>query len=96
MEKAKPRPVNWTSDEDLKAAIMGAMGFSTKFISEETGLTPCQIGYRLNKASIKRASYRNGQNEMAQRVIERAMPGRSRDIRETLNLKTKTESKNAS
>ena len=80
-------PVNWTSDDDLKAAIMAAMGFSTKFICDETGLSPCQVTYRLRKANIRRATYRNGESDMAQRVIERAMPGRPRDIRDTLNLK---------
>lgn len=87
--KAKPRKVQWTNDDDLKAAIMAAMGFSTQFICEETGLSPCQVTYRLHKGKIYRRDYRNGGSDMAQRVMERAMPGRAHDIRETLNLKPK-------
>lgn len=89
MKKANPRRVQWTSDEDLQCAIMGAMGFSTKFIGEQTGLSPCQISYRLKKGSIKRADYRNGDSAMAQRVIEKMTPPSGRSIREQLNLEGK-------
>lgn len=82
-------PVNWTSNEDLQCAILGAIGFSTKFIAEKTGLTPCQIGYRLNKGRIKRADYRNGQSDMAEMVMDRVVPNTPRAIRSTLDLKVK-------
>lgn len=84
----KPLRVNWTSDEDLECAILGALGFSTKFIMERTGLTHCQVGYRLNKGSIKRKDYRDGSSAMAERVLARATPGRAADKREFLGLKT--------
>lgn len=83
--KKKPIRVKWQSDEDLQCAILGAMGFSTKFIGETTGLSNCQITYRLSKGRIKRADYRNGESEMAQRIIDRMTPGKSA-IRSTLNL----------
>lgn len=89
MSRTNPKRVNWTSDEDLQCAILGALGFSTKYIGEQTGLTNCQITYRLGKGSIKRKDYRNGESDMAQRVIQRAMPNRPADIRSTLNLKAK-------
>lgn len=84
---AKPRRVTWTSDEELQCAILGSMGFSTRFIQEKTGLTPCQVSYRLNKASIKRRDYRNGESAMAQRVMERVVPARAATIRDMLELK---------
>lgn len=84
----KPLRVGWTSDEDLQCAILGALGFSTKYIMEQTGLTACQISYRLRKGTIKRADYRDGTSAMAQRVVDRVIPSKN-GIRETLNLKEK-------
>jgi hypothetical protein len=60
---------------------------STKYIGERTGLTNCQITYRLAKAGIKRADYRNGGSDMAQRVLQRAIPNRNADKRAMLQLK---------
>jgi hypothetical protein len=79
--------VRWTSDEDLQCAILGGLGFSTKMIAERTGLSPCQISYRLNKAEIKRADYRNGESVMAMRVMERSIPQNKNTVREMLDLK---------
>ena len=87
--KTRPMRVNWASDEDLQCAILGAMGFSTRFIGEQTGLSPCQISYRLFKGRIKRADYRNGESEMAQRVMDQVAPKSGKVIRETLNLEGK-------
>jgi len=87
--KTRPMRVNWASDEDLQCAILGAMGFSTRFIGEQTGLSPCQISYRLSKGRIKRADYRNGESEMAQRVMDQVAPKSGKVIRETLNLEGK-------
>jgi hypothetical protein len=54
---------------DIQCAIMGRLGLSTKFIKERTGLTPCQVGYRLNKKSIKRADFRNGRDPIVERLL---------------------------
>jgi len=89
--KAKPKRVTWSTDEELECAILGALGFSTKFIMERTGLTHCQVGYRLNKGSIKRADYRNGQSEMAERVLNRSIPSRKSEVRNILHLKEQHE-----
>lgn len=67
--KTKPIRVTWTSDDELRCAILAGMGFSTAFIMAETGLTACQISYRLRKAAIKRADYRNGGSAMAERML---------------------------
>jgi hypothetical protein len=84
----KRRLVTWSSDEDLQCAILGALGFSTQYIMEQTGLSACQISYRLRKGTIKRADYRNGTSDMAQRVMERVVPSKQ-GIKQVLNLGAK-------
>ena len=81
----KPLRVRWTSDEDIQTAILAGMGFSTKFICETTGLTKCQVSYRLNKAQIKRAHYRNGESDVAQRMLG-YIPKSKQATRSLLNL----------
>lgn len=84
--KTKPLRVTWSSDEDIQTAILAGMGFSTKFITETTGLTPCQVSYRLHKAQIRRSAYRNGESVVAQRMIA-SVPRSNQTIRDLLNLK---------
>jgi len=68
--KTKPKLVNWTSNpDDIKCAIMGKLGLSTKAIARETGLTKCQIGYRLHKAKIRRVDFRDGNSETSKLVM---------------------------
>ncbi len=38
-------------------------------IEGETGLTPCQVGYRLRKAGVTRAEYRNGNSNISTMVL---------------------------
>ena len=83
--KARPMRVNWTSDEDLQCAILASLGFSTRYIMQETGLSACQVSYRLGKGKIKRKDYRDGESDMAKRVVERVIPGK-RQIKEVLHL----------
>ena len=54
---------------DHACALYGAMGFSTKFISRKTALTPCQVNYRLHKAKIRRCDYRNGTSDIVKMVL---------------------------
>lgn len=82
----KPLRVTWSSDEDIQTAILAGMGFSTKFITETTGLTKCQVSYRLHKAGIKRAAYRNGESDVAQRMLG-FIPRTKQATRDLLNLK---------
>lgn len=84
--KTKPIRVTWTGDDELRCAILAGMGFSTKFIMEETGLTQSQISYRLNKGQIKRKDYRDGQSAVAERVLG-YVPASKQAIRGMLNLK---------
>lgn len=63
------RRITFQNVNDLEVAILGSMGFSTAFIMERTGLTKYQVVYRLTKAEVKRADYRNGHSRIAKSVI---------------------------
>lgn len=68
--KAKHRRVDFIRDPvDFQCALLGALGLSTSYIGKETELTPCQITYRLHKANVKRADYRNGGSAFAKRFV---------------------------
>jgi hypothetical protein len=56
------------SDEDI-AARLALCGQSTRAIMEQTGLTESQVIYRLHKARVKRAEFRNGTSDFAQRAL---------------------------
>ena len=58
--------------KDHEAALLGALGMSTRFIQARTGLTPCQISYRLSKGGIKRIATRNGEGPFARTLIQTA------------------------
>lgn len=69
--KATPRRVDLLNNPaDFQCVALGAQGFSTKFLSERTGLTPCQVTYRLHAASIRRCDYRNGHSAVAKALLK--------------------------
>ena len=84
---AKPIPVRWVRSDELDCGILAKMGMSTKCIMEETGLTHCQVTYRLNKAGIKRKDYRDGKSDFARLVMRRMMPSTNRDKQSVLGVK---------
>lgn len=65
----QPRRVDFEVDHDRTAAVLGILGFSTRYITQRTGLTPCQVTYRLHKLEIRRADYRNGDTDVATAVV---------------------------
>lgn len=77
--------VQWVSDEDIRCAILAGMGFSTKMIMAETGLSACQVSYRLSKGRIYRRDYRDGTSDVAQRMMG-AIPRNKSAIRGLLKL----------
>jgi hypothetical protein len=83
----KPMRVQWTSDEDIRCAILAGMGFSTKMIMEQTGLTACQISYRLHKGRIYRKDYRDGTSDVAQSMINVTQKMKHKAVLDMLNLK---------
>src|SRR5262245_61956494 len=71
LPKAKAKPVDFLHDVmDLRAAVLGTLGFSTVAIMERCGYTTSQVIYRLKKAQVRRANYRSGDSEMAKFVMQ--------------------------
>jgi hypothetical protein len=69
---AIPRQVDFFDKKDDHAcALYASMGFSTRFICEQTGLTKCQVTYRIQKAGLtikngtSRMDFRNGKSPFA-------------------------------
>lgn len=67
--RAESRPVDFADSLDLECAVLGEAGWYSKAIARETGLTPHQVNYRLGRAGIKRADYRNGQSDIARHTL---------------------------
>jgi hypothetical protein len=55
---------------DYWVLILAGFGLSYKAIADRTGLTVHQVRHRLSEAGVKVRDYRNGQNKMAERVID--------------------------
>jgi uncharacterized protein YjhX (UPF0386 family) len=75
MQKKHARPMRvdfFQNDRDFTVALMGELGFSTAFIMAKTGLTFCQISYRLGRAEAKRSNYRNGDSPIARSILQTA------------------------
>ena len=65
-----PRLVDYMHvKEDYECALLGALGFSSRYIQGKTGLRTGQITYRLRKAHISRMDFRNGQSVYAKMVL---------------------------
>ena len=60
------RPHVFTTDR-REAARLGEKGFATS-IMDQTGLSAGQVQYRLTKAKIRRADFRNGLTIAARKV----------------------------
>lgn len=54
---------------DFRAALLGSMGFSADHIQRKTGLTPCQVQYRLRKAGVRLTDYRDGTSSSARQIM---------------------------
>lgn len=66
------RTVNLLHGEDFHCAMLASLGFSTRLIHSRTGLSPGQIGYRLRLGAIKRQDYRNGDSQVADRILSQS------------------------
>jgi hypothetical protein len=62
------------NEADLKAAVLASLGFSSDYISQVTGLSKGQVGYRLRLAQVKRADYRNGRTPLVDLTLRIIMP----------------------
>ncbi len=63
---------NTANAEDIRCVIMARLGFSYKYIAEQTGLNANQIAYRMQQLGIKITDYRDGKTELAQRFTKLA------------------------
>lgn len=70
----RPQRVRLFHGKDFLCALLGSLGFSTKFIMGRTALTPGQISYRLRRAGVKRSDYRNGESSLSTTILVRARP----------------------
>src|SRR5215813_1678267 len=69
-ERPKQRLVDFLHIRaDYECALLGSLGFSTYYIKKKTGLSDGQVTYRLNKAEIRRAEFRNGESIYADLVL---------------------------
>jgi hypothetical protein len=65
---------------DYESAFLGSMGFSTRCIMHETGLSGGQIIYRLHKAKIRRIDYRDGNSDIASIMLRHMRPTIEKEV----------------
>lgn len=77
--KRAPKTVDFLNhQDDHSCVLLASMGFSTAYICERTGLSACQVTYRLTKADLTRASgmsrsdFRNGTSPFAKIILSSA------------------------
>lgn len=76
--------ITFLDSVDLEVAVRGSLGQTTKAISAATQLTESQVQYRLTKATIKRADYRNGRSRESQLVFNTVRGKLTRQFRKAL------------
>jgi hypothetical protein len=84
MRKAPRRVHPLKYQTDFEVLYLGACGQSTRFIQSQTGLTACQIQYRLSKDGIRRADFRNGESIYSGYILKLARPWISKSLNKSL------------
>jgi len=96
MRKIKTRHKIKFSDPtvlEVEAVVLARLGQSTDAIQRETGLTPCQIQYRLTKAKTAegykrgvsyRTKWRDGTSPEVKLVRNILLPGMRKEVCQTL------------
>lgn len=83
-----PRSVDLLDGDDFECVLLASLGFSTRLIQKRTGLTHGQVAYRLRRAGVKRADYRNGESSLSSSVYRNsrslAMPAVEAQLRNVL------------
>lgn len=83
----KPRRVDFAREgEDFDVALLGSLGKSTKFICNYTGLTPCQVSYRLAAGRVKRKDYRDGTSAISRKILKEMMSIADPSVRNYLDI----------
>lgn len=87
MQHTKPRRVDFANlEDDFEVAMLGSLGKSTKFIAKYTGLSPCQVTYRLSRGRIKRRDYRDGTSGVSKEILNVIMPRIDPIVRRHLSI----------
>lgn len=69
--------------EDIEVLVLGELGLFSRAIAAKTGLSVCQVNYRLNKAGITRRGYRDGSSRTVQSVISLMAPDLRPNVQRT-------------
>jgi hypothetical protein len=74
--KNRLRPIFNHEQEDTTylCAGLAELGWTTKAIASETGLTEGQVTYRLMLIGVQRKAYRNGESNIAVKVVKMVLP----------------------
>lgn len=72
--------------DDFDVALLGSLGKSTKFICQYTGLTPCQVTYRLANGRVKRKDYRDGTSAISRKILKEMMAIADPNVRTHLDI----------
>lgn len=72
--------MNLHEKNNLKCLMMAALGYSAKFIEQETQLTSGQIRYRLKYTDIRLRKFRNGESPLSKTVLEKATTSAQRYV----------------
>lgn len=77
MKKPARHQITFEASSDQEALVLAKLGQGNRYIGLQTGLTPGQITYRLNKAKAAeendhgyRVDWRNGNSPMLQRILK--------------------------
>jgi hypothetical protein len=91
--KTQRHRITYTDDDELEAVTLAQFGQSTEHIQRETGLTQCQIGYRLTKAKKGeglpagqgyRTQWRNGTSPLYKQIARQFKSTQKRRNRKVL------------
>ena len=80
------RIVRLGEGDDFQAVLWASLGRSYRFIQSKTGLTYCQIGYRLRKAGVRTTDYRNGLGVIAEEIDRRIIHNFEGRLRKEMKL----------
>lgn len=82
--------ITFTDPSDVTVVVLAQLGRSTAYIMEQTGLSECQIAYRLQKAKTAegydkghtyRSEWRNGTGAAARMIETTYVPSLSRQVK---------------
>ena len=79
--------VNFSANaQDFQAAVLGSLGYSTAYIMARTNLSASQVVYRLGKAKVRRADYRNGTSQIAVKLQKELLTRAGEIVKVTLQV----------